>query len=539
MQTTNTYTSGIRTRQNVDEDPYGYIVEWIEWDSDFRNSNLQYADIIIAVNDKSYLKENCVADHPKAIGNYLESTYWAEQESKDGQTIILHVFREGQLLSISGKIHQQQVYLNTENRQTIGLNGPLRMSNDGFSSPWANWYENFVRHASLYLDDKRWERITIDNRKILQEHLEWKERIDYLVKHYPGRFAEQALYDWENVKKILEGIVYTDITNETLEYRKIGEQRKLLVKEAAIKSRNAFLDKSSAGMIPAFPAVDPVHGNILEAAGKITALPAITYNQFINDLGKSYAVTGSKNNGYYFIHLNSKEMDIFFKTLFHYQAQVTPDVAECYQFIVEILNEPAMLTYEGRPVNGLMVKVVAGVAGEDNVFIDISKTDSSGKAVFEGEDALTIFSGYPLQDAASPQQVIEAMIGYIKLGDQKSWKKLFCNWQIYSNWEGPPCVDMAFWFTEENYQNTWEKSRRQILNDIYDARVLYTSRVKTIIEANKEIGVPKVEQVKIIVDHVGKFDGVYQSLSNLYVHRKWRLQRLNGGPWKIIELQAL
>ena len=76
----NSMTSGIKTNENLDDDPYGHKVEWIEWDIDFRRSDLQHADIIVAVNDKSYLKENRNSEYPKAIGNYLESTYWAEQE---------------------------------------------------------------------------------------------------------------------------------------------------------------------------------------------------------------------------------------------------------------------------------------------------------------------------------------------------------------------------------------------------------------------------------------------------------------------------
>ncbi|MGF2413892.1 hypothetical protein [Ferruginibacter sp.] len=534
-----TIVTGIKTRENIDEEPYGYIVEWMEWDSDFRNSTLQHADIIVGVNGKMYLKENREIDNPKAIGNYLESAWWEELRSIDGQTIILQVIRDGQPLSVSGKLMQQQFYLNAENRATIGLNGPVRMSNDGFSSAWGGWYEKFVRHASLYLDDKRWERSAINNRNILLEYQEWKPRIDFLVKKYPGRFADAVLIDWEKVTEILNGVSYSDITEADLEYRKIGEQRALLIKEAAIKGRDNLINEVAAQMIPAFPAMDAVHGNVLQVVGKLITLPVITFNQFINDLGKSYAVIGSAKEGYYFIHLNSKEMDIFFKTLFHYQAQVTPDIAERYQFFAEILNEPTILTYEGRAVTGLMVKVIAGMAGDDNLFIKITQQDKNGRVVFEGEETLSIFSGYTLYTSASPKQVIEAMIYYIKMGDKTNWQKLFCNWQVFPRWDGPPFIDMTYYFTEESYQHAWEQSRRQILNDIYDARVLFYGPVKTIIEENKKTGVTKVEQVKIIVDHIGKIEGNYKSISNLYVHRKWLLQRLNGGPWKITELQAL
>jgi hypothetical protein len=135
--------------------------------------------------------------------------------------------------------------------------------------------------------------------------------------------------------------------------------------------------------------------------------------------------------------------------------------------------------------------------------------------------------------------VIEAMVYYIKMGDMKAWKKLFATWQIFSEWGGRPYMDFMYWHREENYQQVWEQSRKQILHDIYDARVLEVSEVKQTVEANSELGIPRVEQVKVIIDHIGKISDRYKSVSNLNVHRKWVLQRLNDGPWKITQLQAL
>jgi hypothetical protein len=50
---------------------------------------------------------------------------------------------------------------------------------------------------------------------------------------------------------------------------------------------------------------------------------------------------------------------------------------------------------------------------------------------------------------------------------------------------------------------------------------------------------PRVESVRVILDHVGLIDGEYRTFSDINVHRVWRLQRLNGGPWKITEAQRL
>ena len=534
-----TITSGIKTREQLDDTPYGHAVEWIDWDSDFRSSGLQCQDLILGVNGKDYLKENRDRESARAIGNYLESTFWAEQGGVNGQIITLSVYRDGQRLSIKGKIQEQSFYVNAENRQTLGLNGPVRLANDGFASAWAGWYEKFMRHASLYLTDRRWIRSHIDNRKVLAEHMEWHERVVFLVKKYPGRFAENLLLDWEEVRKVLEGNTYTDINAEKLEYRKLGEQRAELVKEAAVKGYNEFVEKAADRMMDAFPVVDVVHGDISAVAGKMVLLPQIGFEQFINDLGKSFAVIGSAQEGYYFIHLNSPEMDMFFLTLFYYKAQVTPEVKEQFQFIAELTQVPAILRYNGRTVTGLMVKVIAGMAGDHNVFINTGKPAGEGRARFEGEEALSLFASHPLNNNAAPREVIESMISCIKLGDMNAWKKLFCSWRIFAEAGSAPYMNFMYWHREESYQHVWEQSRRQILNDVFDARVLYVAPVKTILEEKAGAGIPQVEQVMVIVDHIGRFEGVYKSVCNIYLHRKWVLQRLNSGPWRIAELQAL
>lgn len=531
-------STGIRTRLH-DTDPFGYVVEWMDWDSDFRSGELRCGDIIVGVNEFKYAKANKESDHPKAIGNYLEATFFAENNWDTRQPITLQVYRDGQLLQIKGLLRIPQTYLNAEQRPILGDTGPTRLSNDGFSSSWANWYEKFIRQVVLYLDDHRWERTAMDNRRLLSEHMEWKERLDFLCNKYPGRFSTSLRQDWEKVREILEGFSYTDITDASLEYRKIGAERVKVVKEKSNSARKHYLDSLGEQLIKPFPAIDAVHGDMTTVTGKKVALPPITFDNFFNDLGKTYAVIGNSSEGHYFIHLNSPEMDIFFRTLFHYKAQVSPDIPESFEFIAEILPIPTMLTYQGRAITGVMLKVMAGMAGEGHVFIDTTQPVQDGRTIFAGEEALIMFAASPQAETASPKETVEAMIQYIKLGDMKAWRSLFATWQIYYEWDGPPYMDFAYWMPEESYQSTWEKSRRLILNDIYDARVIFEYPVRIIANANPAIGLPKVEQVKLIVDHVGKIEDEYRSVSNLYVHRIWILQRLDDGPWKIKELQGL
>lgn len=533
------YSTGIKTRIENGRQPFGYSVEWMEWDSHFRNSGLQYGDIIIGVNEKMYAEENKNTENTKAIGGYLEASFFTESGWDVLQPVVLHIVRDEERIEISGLLKKQVTYFNKDHKQLLGDNGPERMSNDGFTSTWASWYERLTHHLKLYIDDKRWERTALDNRRILAEHNEWKSRVDFLCTKYNGRFSDAVLADWKLVEQILEGRQYNDITAEMLEYRSIGAKRVATVQEVSQKAKEAFIENIGTERIAPFPAVNPVNDNIELVAGKKILLPVITFENFINDLGKTYAVIGNSNDGYYFIHLNSPEMDLFFRTLFYYKAQVTPDVEERYEFIAEILNAPAILTYHGKPVTGVMVKVIAGMAGNGNVFIDLTLPVADKKVAFCGQQELVLFAAPPVEASASAEEVVNAMIYYIKVGDMDAWRKLFATWQIYTDWDGPPYIDMAYWMPEENYQNTWEKSRHLILNNVYDARIAYKTKARTVINENPATGVPKVEQVSVLIDHIGLFDGQYRSFSNLYVHRKWVLQRLYDGPWKIKELQGL
>lgn len=532
------YLTGIKTRIN-NTSPFGYTVEWMEWDSKFRKTDLQYGDIIIGVNNKMYSEAEKNEENTRAIGNYLEVTFFEETDCNVTELVTLHIVRDNERIEIKGKLYKPVTYFNKEQRRILGDGGPDRLANDGFSRAWASWYEKLVQHLKLYIDDKRWERSAIDNRMRLAEHLEWKERIDFLYSKYPGSFSETVLSDWEVVKKILEGNQYNDITEATLEYREIGAKRVNMVKEASYKAKEIFIEKIKPDTITTFPAINPVYGDIESATGKKVILPIITFDNFINDLGKTFAVIGNTKDGFYFLHLNSPEMDLFFRTLFYYKAQVTPDVPEKFEFIVEILNEPTMLSYHGKAIMGIMVKAIAGVAGDEHVFIDLTLSAQNGKVVFSGEESLSLFSAPDIAETADPRQVIETMIHYIKVGDMKAWKKLFATWQIYAEWDGPPYMDMTYWMPDESYQNAWEKSRRLILKDVYDVRVTYVSPIKVTVNENQTTGIPNVEQAKVIVDHIGYFDGEHRSFSNLYVHRQWILQRLDEGSWKIKELQGL
>ena len=84
---------------------------------------------------------------------------------------------------------------------------------------------------------------------------------------------------------------------------------------------------------------------------------------------------------------------------------------------------------------------------------------------------------------------------------------------------------------------SWEASRRSITGPVFDARVERVERVRRVFSAAD--GLPNLDEVIVWVDHFGQFDGEYRAFVDINVNRRWTLQRLDEGPWKILSLDHL
>ena len=50
---------------------------------------------------------------------------------------------------------------------------------------------------------------------------------------------------------------------------------------------------------------------------------------------------------------------------------------------------------------------------------------------------------------------------------------------------------------------------------------------------------PEVEEIDVFLDHFELVDEKYVSFLDVNVRRKWTLQRLNQGPWRITTVQFI
>lgn len=542
--------TGIQTDEVSELEPYGFRVTWIEWDSHFRDTDLAIGDLVVALDGAPYTVEGRSESAPRAVGQYHEALFWADRGAADGDEIVLTVLRGEEQMEIRGALRAEGLYTDAEGRPALGPDGPPRRATsaeDGALANWAGWYETFVKQGS-YVLDSGWNRGSFNNRKQLEAHLGERERIDYLLEHYPGPFAEAAAADWERVRQCLHG-ERVELAAEDLAYRELGERRRDEVRETARAAWERFQEELAPETIPTFPAIDPIRDDRTTVAGKVVVWPWVTpRGGLIERFGRSFAVAGSAREGFYFAPLDAPEMQRFFDAFFRYQAKVDPGVAERYRFVARVLDDPVLLTADGRPAKGLLVEVIGACAGagEGDFFVDLrdpvpadGAAREVGRSPFAGEDALAAVEVPELAADASPAEVVATMIQTIKWADQPTWRSVFADWRLFARISGPPIVDVAFRVPDSRFEREWGESRRSILDYVYDARVASVDRVRTLREPGLDDGGPALDQVDVFVDHVGLFDGEYRTFVDSRVHRRWRLQRLDGGPWRIAEPRRL
>lgn len=275
--------------------------------------------------------------------------------------------------------------------------------------------------------------------------------------------------------------------------------------------------------------------------GKIVELPALSPRQFVSDLGVGFAVAAGSGDGCYLIQISdAPRFGHFYATMERFKAQVHPKLSERYQFLAAIRGDVRMITYNRRPVTGLLVDIVAALAGDSGeLCLDMRSENDKGGYAFAGEALVDSIDPVQLPDDAPPETVVEAMVRAIKLADDNRWRSLFADWRVAIYESGRALFDASYSIPPHMFQSTWETSRKYIMSDVLDARVDRVSPIRRVTHADPTTGVPDVDQAVVWLDHFGNFDGEIHAYNHFTLKRRWPLQRVNGGPWRIAELQSL
>jgi hypothetical protein len=215
-------TSGVKTTEMVDAEPYGFRVSWIKWDSALRGT-LRIGDRVLGLDGFRYDRADRQSFFFKAIGQSSEAQYWAATGAKDGTNTVLTVYREEETVQIAGTIRAERDWWNAEGHRVFGAGGPPELASDGFSDiSWGDWYGKLVDVQSRVLDGG-WLQNTFDSRALLGQFVKEGARVQFLGQHYPGPFAAAVEADWKAVAESLRGTRY-EVRDEDLAYRHMGQE---------------------------------------------------------------------------------------------------------------------------------------------------------------------------------------------------------------------------------------------------------------------------------------------------------------------------
>lgn len=520
----------------LEASPPRLLVEWVWWDSTFRAAGLRPGDEIIAVDGAPVLRHGTEGAPPtwEHVGQYGEHQRHAREGRKEGAPLRLTVRRRlrpqgWEQLEITGTLRADRVWCNDEDRQLVGAGGPDRMASDGFYESWQSWVDRMMKLVGNVL--RNWDRNVINTKYELGQLAEQQPRLDQLAEKWPGPFTDALLADVAAARACLLG---EPREPRELSWRSAEEARRQEVATRAREAWAAWQAAHAAEIIPTFPAPNPIKGDIRPSVGKLVVLPPIRNRDWVPEGGHNYLAAGDDWQGWYFIDAETEPVYRMLRASRRYERYVTPNISATYEILGRVLPEPRLLVMMGTGKFGLQVEPMAVLAGDGAMFADLSVYEGEISR-FAGEEAFLRPAGELPPDGASPAEVMEAFIDAIKDGDQPRWRALFASWSVRWFKDRPAYSPRG----ADVRDGDWQDSRRRLLDTVWDARVVWTGDPVALTRGDEFPGAPVVEEVEVHVEHLGLIDGVHRPFRDISVHPFWKLQRVDGGPWRISSCQSI
>jgi hypothetical protein len=205
-------------------------------------------------------------------------------------------------------------------------------------------------------------------------------------------------------------------------------------------------------------------------------------------------------------------------------------------------------------VVGLTIRPIAALFTDDKdrekqFFLDM-RPDRNPQGLFAGEKNLLTLKGLSLAEAEGPDDVMRAYVDAIKRADNKTWRACYADWKVRQTFDQDDTwkyVDRNWFTINDRYAaSLWDKSRQRVLTDVHDVEVGSVSEPTIVYDAAQmpsDVSDPEdpkiVKEVQILMNHVGLFETGYRTFASSTLKRKWTLQRLDDGPWRIISAQGL
>lgn len=544
----------IETGSPLEADATAVFVAWIPWDSGFRGSGLRVGDLI--VGHEAVVYDRAAVEARIRIGDSRFDQWLRAEGRKPDDPLTLSVLRDDAPLTIRGTIGGYRTYRTAEGRPCYGADGPIGAENDGLGASWDSWHRQFVDFAKRALAG--WDYYAGNYTKNLTEEIAaHAERVAFLERRYPSAYARAVAEDYAAMKAIVAG-EKRDLAPADIAYRLLGDARAKDVSIAAERTFAAYLARCAGTLMvdpPSAPNSFKEHTEGL--VGKLIRLPPLSKRETLFETDRSWYWSGSGEGGY-LIDKASDAMKPLYAAIGEYVEKVDPNFRDAIvTFIGVVQAEPVLVSDVDRriTVSGLRltphVALVANASDRSRCFfVDLQRAE--GAETFAGEAALEAGIRRPaLKDGDTPQRVLEVAFEALKVGDMKTWLSCYASWHIRRFYE----KDASFAWVDRTWEvmsevsgaSVWDRARRRLLDDVYGAEVAKVSAPYVVFDiaeapagrAQTASGPRIAEEVKAVVNHIGRFGEEYRTFSGFMLHRRWVLQRLDDGPWRIAIDQAL
>ncbi len=529
--------SGVVTSARLAENPPCFHVDWVAWDSGFRSAGLRPGDRIIASNGVRVIRP----EDGTALQRYTQT--FLGQLSEDlgfaaaglgigashGLTIRRRAPAKGwQTIECQGSLQAPPNYRLANGRPALAAEGPDTMEYDGFSGNWGGWYETIRARLEAVLA-RGWQGSFVSQYEAKSLRDDHDARIAALVSRYPGPFAAAMQADYAAALGYAGGAI-VDLPPDALEFRRRGEALAGEIRAAATAAWAACQDRVKDSLIPAFPTGHPIRDGMAALAGKHVILPVMGNSDYVADTGRTWFTAGNDSDGWYFIDAEAAPAQAVLVAQQRYRRRVNPDIRASWQFLAKILPEPRLGMVNDQAHYGCQVEPIAALVGDGAMCVDLAANE------FAGEAALHTGTVSLLPPDAPPSAVMAALVSAVKEDDIDNWRALFADWWVERLADGRPVIHPHAIRIDDNM---FEDSRRSLLGRVLDARSIWEDDPVMVTDGSLFEGALRIEEVTVELDHIGSFDGVTRSFNDVTVRRWWQLQRVNGGPWRVADVQPI
>lgn len=551
--------SKIKTGRDARPGYEGMRVRRIAWDSGFRDSGLRVGDRLVGEFGTPYTEE--ALHKGRILGGSSESSHLDDLGLEAGDSVALQVERDGRVLTVEGELTENRTTRDPEGRRSFGEDGPAEGEKDGFEYAWRPWYgqlDDLVETILLGWD----YTVGYDTRRLAERLEPFRERVDFLEANYPGAFARATRHDFDAARETLAGEP-RELTEEDLAYRQLGAIRAARVTEAADRAWEAFLAEMGDDLVAdPFPAPTSFEEDFTPWVGKVARLPEIGDRDILFETKRSWYHFG-RSQGVYVIPRQHDATRAYFRGADEYVEKVDPFLGRRrLSFVGVVEPEPALvsdviknLTVVALRVRPLGVLVTSQDEPGHRFFVDLRPEARDGEA-FAGESEILAVGRPRLTPELTPAEVMGVFFDCLKLGDFDTWMSCFADWKVRSHYdrEGSSQYVDRTWITlnEREAVSVWDNSRQELLEDVFGVEVAHVSPPETVYDAAQEPTAqlddepdPRtVERVRVLVHHIGRVDpedesAGYRTFAGGQLHRKWTLERLDEGPWRVTSAQTL